>query len=198
MSEKIRIPRQQRGIKTKQRLIDVAIKIFSEKGYYNTSSNEISEHAGLSIGCFYSYFKNKKQLFLEALNYYNYQINKGLRDNVIIEHADRDLLLSEFIRSVFKAHKICPQFHNEVIVMSILDSDIKKIVYEEEKFELNYVYKLLELWKDDIKVNDLETAAFIIYNLIQKNTHTFMFFETKIKEEYLIKELVEIILKYLF
>ncbi|HAW15603.1 MAG TPA: hypothetical protein DCW41_02750 [Clostridiales bacterium] len=65
--ERIRIPKQKRSIEKKQRIKDAAMKLMSEKGYHQTSSNEIAKEAGVSIGTFYSYFKDKKELYAELV-----------------------------------------------------------------------------------------------------------------------------------
>lgn len=62
-ADKVRIPKQKRSIEIKNKIKRTAQELFSEKGYYNTSSNDIVKAAGVSIGAFYSYFKDKKALF---------------------------------------------------------------------------------------------------------------------------------------
>lgn len=197
VKEKSKVPQQKRGIRTKQHIIDTAIRLFSEKGYYNTNSNEISEQAGVSIGCFYSYFKDKKQLFLDALAYYYEQINNNIRSKLVIESDEREVIVSQLIRNVFLAHKFLPEFHKEVKALSILDSDVGAFVEKEEKAELEYTYHLLKLWENEIKV-DIEIAAFIIYNTIQINAHSLVFSNIPYEEEAIIKALVSMIFKYLF
>ena len=56
----IRTPQQKRSEETRKRIIAAAERLFSEKGYYNTNSKEIAKAANVSIGSFYSYFKDKK------------------------------------------------------------------------------------------------------------------------------------------
>ncbi len=65
-NRKVRIPRQKRGIETKGRIIQAARGLFSRKGFHGTNSKEIASAAGVSIGSFYSYFQDKKALFLEV------------------------------------------------------------------------------------------------------------------------------------
>lgn len=48
----------------KRKLIfETAAKVFSEKGYHNTSVKNITDTAEISVGTFYLYFKNKEDLF---------------------------------------------------------------------------------------------------------------------------------------
>ncbi len=44
-------------------LLETAIVVFAERGYQNTTMDEIAERAGVSKGMLYIYFKNKEALF---------------------------------------------------------------------------------------------------------------------------------------
>jgi AcrR family transcriptional regulator len=65
---KVREPIQKRSKKTAEKIMDSARELFLSKGIQGTSSNEIAAHAGVSIGSFYSYYKDKDQLFREILS----------------------------------------------------------------------------------------------------------------------------------
>jgi TetR/AcrR family transcriptional repressor of nem operon len=54
--------------KLKERIIEESLKLFSVKGYTNTSTTDIIEAAGTSKGGFYNHFKSKEQLFREMLS----------------------------------------------------------------------------------------------------------------------------------
>ncbi|MCX8124385.1 MAG: TetR/AcrR family transcriptional regulator [Spirochaetes bacterium] len=51
----------------RQQILDVAKELFATKGYSATGIREIAEKAGLSLGNFYNYFKNKEDLFKNLL-----------------------------------------------------------------------------------------------------------------------------------
>jgi AcrR family transcriptional regulator/predicted DNA-binding transcriptional regulator AlpA len=53
--------------KSKQRIKNVALAIFQEKGYYQTRTQDITAAAGVSIGTFYLHYRNKSELFLDAI-----------------------------------------------------------------------------------------------------------------------------------
>ena len=61
-----------------------AFRLFARKGIHGTNSKEIVKHAGVSIGSFYSYFKNKKALLLEMLDDY-----LDRHYSMIWQHLDR-------------------------------------------------------------------------------------------------------------
>ncbi|MDP4093126.1 MAG: TetR/AcrR family transcriptional regulator [Bacillota bacterium] len=47
----------------RKHILDTALRIFTEKGYNNTTMKDLIEGAGISVGSFYSYFQNKEKLF---------------------------------------------------------------------------------------------------------------------------------------
>ena len=51
--------REQKKIKTRKCILDSAIKLFSKKGYEQTSIEELAKEAGIGKGTVYSYFSNK-------------------------------------------------------------------------------------------------------------------------------------------
>lgn len=51
-----------RGEVLKQAVLDTALKLFSKKGYFNTSVHDIRHTAGVSIGAIYHHFSNKEAL----------------------------------------------------------------------------------------------------------------------------------------
>lgn len=56
--------RERKKKKTRQAIMNAAIKLFSAKGFENTSVEELAKAAGVGKGTIYSYFKTKSQIFL--------------------------------------------------------------------------------------------------------------------------------------
>ncbi len=52
------------GAESKKRILDVAMRVFSEHGYSKASMRIIAKASGISIGGLYIYFKNKEDLYL--------------------------------------------------------------------------------------------------------------------------------------
>ena len=48
--------------KKKKLLMEAAVKVMSNKGYNNSSISDITKEAHVSVGTFYSYFKNKEDI----------------------------------------------------------------------------------------------------------------------------------------
>ena len=59
---------QQRSEETRSRILEAAIKLFSNHGYNKASVDDICKEAGISKGAFYHHFKSKQALFLALLD----------------------------------------------------------------------------------------------------------------------------------
>jgi len=55
------------GVKTKAKILDVAMKVFSTNGYAGANIRAIAKAAGISIGGVYLYFRNKEELYLNLI-----------------------------------------------------------------------------------------------------------------------------------
>ena len=55
-------------IKTnKEEIIETALKVFREHGYYNTSMSDLAQACGLQKGSFYHYFDSKEKMMAAVL-----------------------------------------------------------------------------------------------------------------------------------
>jgi len=56
--------REQKKQRTRKAIVDAAIRLFAEKGFEQTSMDELARAAGVGKGTIYGYFKAKEQIFL--------------------------------------------------------------------------------------------------------------------------------------
>ena len=50
--------------KTKRKIFEESLKLFAEKGYDNTSIEDITENVGVAKGTLYYHFSSKEEIFL--------------------------------------------------------------------------------------------------------------------------------------
>lgn len=55
-------PVRRRGTELRRQVLDTALALFSERGYFATSIHDIRREAGVSIGAIYHHFRNKETL----------------------------------------------------------------------------------------------------------------------------------------
>jgi AcrR family transcriptional regulator len=64
LEELPRIPQQARSREKRAEILKSAARVFSERGYAGTTSDDIAAAAGVSVGTFYNYFRNKRQVLV--------------------------------------------------------------------------------------------------------------------------------------
>jgi len=56
----------EKGNKTRRKIVETALNLFSVKGFFNTSINDVLLGAGITKGCLYGHFPNKEALWSAA------------------------------------------------------------------------------------------------------------------------------------
>ena len=107
-----RIPNIQRSEQTSAQLIAIARKLFSTRGYADTSLEEIVLKAGMTRGALYHHFEGKKGIF------------SAVFENALTEIANRVALAEKGQRSIWEKFISCTYAFFE----ACLDSDLQRIV----------------------------------------------------------------------
>jgi AcrR family transcriptional regulator len=201
MGPSTRVPQQQRGIETRDSILAAARALFSVKGFHGTNSKEIAGHAGVSIGSFYSYFKNKKVLFMEVFKAYEQQrIMQILRDQnrQRLESQGGRAMVRGIIESVIAAHDLSPEFEREAMTMCWADPEVKTFYTEIEGQIQAQLVESLQQVRDRLRVDDLEAAAAVISNTVEANVHHIKLFDAPLPDNRLIDALTDMIHRFLF
>lgn len=82
MEKQIKIPTTRNGIATFNLIVETTIELFYEKGYFNTTIQDITSKAGIAAGTFYLYFPNKLLLYKHILNDFQRDIRKRIKERV--------------------------------------------------------------------------------------------------------------------
>ena len=196
----IRTPKQQRGIKTKQEIIRAAFRLFAEKGIHGTTSKEIAGKAGVSIGSFYSYFKNKKVLLLDMLEDYierHFMMIWKSLDTLKLNRLDRNAVRA-ILDNVFQAYTLSPEFHRQTHALRYSDPDIKRIYDREREREIRQIRHLIETNSHRLRpIPDPQAAAMVIHNAVENVAHTVKFIGSDIEENRLADSLADMIAGFL-
>ncbi|HKA03341.1 MAG TPA: TetR/AcrR family transcriptional regulator [Acidimicrobiales bacterium] len=74
--------RRQQGQSTRQHLVDVATRLFAERGYEGTSVEAVLDEAGVSRGSLYHHFATKQALFEAAVDEVETRVGRDLTSAV--------------------------------------------------------------------------------------------------------------------
>lgn len=144
----IRTPKQSRSIEKKECIAKAGFDLFCEKGYHKTNTKEIAQRAGISIGALYSYFKDKRDIYIAAFEQYLDSFSNLLFEE--LEQLPKPFNLSVFIDKWIlcyidlfcKSGKILAQLR----MMMLEDREISHYFCN---FEHKYISKLVDILKQN-------------------------------------------------
>ncbi len=184
MEEKqIRTPQQQRAIEKKERIVDAGLKLFCEKGYYNTNTAEIAKRAGVSTGIVYSYFKNKNDILTAVIDVFSKKLQLSIRSALegfdfnsltkpeISEETLR-LLIKKIIEYSVQTHLQLKHIHQE---LSVLENDphVAKFLMEFELETSNLIKNIFE--KAGVLLKNPDEKIHLIFHIIEDYCHEAVF-----------------------
>lgn len=107
---------QQRSIVTQNKLLDAAVKAFSENGFKGTSTRDIAERAGVHHPLITYHFKNKDQLWKAAMNHIFGAFTKSLstrfQSNMNLSPKER---MADLIKAYLHHAKSQPALHKVMV-----------------------------------------------------------------------------------
>lgn len=196
----IRKPKQVRSIHTKEKILDTALQLFCEKGYYKTTTNQIAEKAQISIGSLYSYFKDKDTIFLEILGRYNQlflKVHAAWAEDKERLKADKKEWLRQLITGMIKVHEVTKELNREIKILCFTKPEVAEILEKQRIKTKEQTREYFRLFKDEIKVEDVEAAAIVMFDLISSIVDRIVFKKNDIDPERILNAGLDAVYKYL-
>ena len=133
--------------KTKRRIFNTAIKIFSEKGYDNASVEEITAVAGVAKGSLYYHFAKKEDIF-DLLLEEGFNL---LKNNIEIKTRDCTTALEKIKAVILIQVKVTVKYEEflNVVFSQIWGTEEKNIKCKNAVF--NYIKVIEDIIKEGIE-----------------------------------------------
>jgi AcrR family transcriptional regulator len=135
------MPVQSRAIEKRNRILAAAFKIIGEKGYARTDTVDIARAAGISVGTLYAYFRDKRDIFIEASAGFHAEVLKRLEANLPKDKASADLVTE--IRSVLSSFMSIDResrfFQKEFVALSFSDEEIRRLYHARRMDFVDYL-----------------------------------------------------------
>lgn len=168
----VRIPTQKRSIEKRNKIIEKGFSLMCEKGYFNVSTPDIAETAGVSTGIIYQYFNDKKDIFIEGVKNYAESIMFPMvdileKENIKIDNIDE--ILNSMIDKFIKTHTISQKAHEELMAMSHLDEDVSNIF---KNYEIKMTDKVVNIFENNnIYLENSREKVHIIFGIMDIFCH---------------------------
>ncbi len=197
--QKKRAPKQNRGIDTKNRILEAGFRLFSQKGLHGTSSREIASEAGVAIGSFYSYFEDKRELFIELLKTHRLNVLKILNEysSKKITDTNQSELIQNLVKTIWKSHYATLEFDQKAEILKNVDPEIDQIIKQQEETARSQITANLKLIENRLRKKNIELTAWFISIAIREIIHSATRSTSK-DRDLMIEELSDMISRYLF
>lgn len=138
---------------TKQRILDEALTLFSEKGYANVFVNDIAERVGIKAPSLYKHYKNKQAIFDAIIDEMNKRFEQQAQtlningtnptaDAEIYKNMDEDQLV-KLGNDLFKYYlhdEYTKRFRKMLTLEQFKDKNLAK-VYSKQYFDMPLSYQ---------------------------------------------------------
>ena len=90
--------KEEQALKRKEQILSTALDLFISKGYYGTSTRQISQKAGISSGLMFHYFSDKDTLYCELIKMGVIKMSVASLENI----ENPDVFLYNMISYIFQ------------------------------------------------------------------------------------------------
>lgn len=181
-------------------LVEATARILVREGFDKASTNRIAEVAGVSVGSLYQYFPSKEALVAAVIERHRQQILQTVRTE-LAEAMDQPIRqgVRTLVAVAVKAHRVDPKLHRVLAEQIPRVGKLEKAeTFSRENFALFRAY--LESHRDEIRVGDLELAAFVCVTSIEAVTHDAVLHHKIVSDEAteaLVDEATRLVVRYL-
>ncbi|MEI6100732.1 MAG: TetR/AcrR family transcriptional regulator [Eubacteriales bacterium] len=194
-----RKPVQSRSIQTKKKILNSALALFCEKGYYKTTTNEIALNAQVSIGSLYSYFKDKDSIFFEVLEKYHEKFvlsKSGILDDLEFFKKDLKSWFRALIGNLIQVHEDTKELNRELNVLSYYNPKVAEILELNRKRTMESTMSFFMSIADELNLHDAEAAITVGFDLISVTVDRIVFGNGEISRDRLINAALDMLHQY--
>jgi len=146
---------------SKEEALRKALDVFWQKGYYNTSIQDLVDALCLGRGSIYNFFGSKKRLFISSLELYIKQRNKDLK--IKFETNPAKEVFKELLESIIYTKGINKGCFvvNEMNEMAVSDKEVSAILNKSEDDLINMFNSAILPLSKNSKENSLDISLFL-------------------------------------
>jgi len=156
-------------IKSKDNIIQSALKLFSIKGYHATSTSAIAKEAGVAAGLMYNYFNSKEDLLVSIINQFFEEIIISVSKKIDGNH---ELLDARNIIDTFIEYIIEKKEQWNLLISIMFQPDISQLCKNQiEKFyfhQQDIFKKCFEIKGIDRPEENAEVLSIILHGAFLK------------------------------
>jgi AcrR family transcriptional regulator len=182
---------QERSRATVDALIEATARILVRDGFDRASTNRIAQETGVSIGSLYQSYPGKEALVAAVIERHNRDLLKVVRDALAeVEAQPVDQAVRRLVAAAIEAHRVDPKLHRVLAEQTPRTGALANVeAFNGEAYDLFRAY--LERHRDELRVVDLDLAAFVCVTSIEALTHNAVLHRSEILSNEAVGTLVD-------
>jgi AcrR family transcriptional regulator len=191
-------PTQQRARETIDCILQATGRVLIEEGFDGASTNRIAAAAGVSVGSLYQYFPSKEALVAALIERH---VEEMTRELAVELSRVVELPLAGAVRRLvelmLRAHAVDPALHRVLIEQVPRVGRLERL-HEIERRVGILARAYLEAHARELRVKDLDQAAFIAVTVVEALTHAAVLHRPEhLSRPALAEEITELVVRYL-
>jgi AcrR family transcriptional regulator len=191
----MRVPTQERALRTRAALVRAGEREFSEHGHAATTTRSIAQRAGVATGSFYQYFPDKDALLREIAARRLGRVHElalgGLeraprRPSKADVHAQARELMGLMVEAVMAYHRDDPRLHAVLTERRHTDGELDALTTAAERALVGRIARLIERWGHS---GDRTATAFVLFNMVEGAVHAHVLGARMVSDERFVEAL---------
>lgn len=157
----------------KRKVLESSLVLFTQKGFQNTSIQDIIKHANISKGTFYNYFSSKNECFLAILE--NTRYEASLRRHELLDGQDKKdrNILAKQIAVLLQLNREQNLFVLFEGIFQSSDEELKNYLAHHRLYEIQWMTsRLIDVYGEKARPYAYE-AAILLFGMMQNLAYAY-------------------------
>lgn len=185
-------PKTDRGMRTKQKLLAAATKLFGELGYFPTGISDITREAKVSLGTFYTYYESKDEIFRDLVLTNMKSIRKELAQSTkgLTNHNQKE---REGIKAFFRFLQKNQYYYRLYRQSEFVDANLHRELFE--TFAEGYIKGISQsIDEGEIRKLNLELLVYSLMGMLENVGMKWVLWEKREVDDEFIDEIMSLML----
>jgi AcrR family transcriptional regulator len=171
-----RIPVQPRGIQTREKIIRAGEKLFIQNGFHHILADDIAREAGVSVGSFYGYFADKRDLFLQILERSSAAMMEKATEHLpslwLAEPVNPEEAIQKTLYLLLEAHRDLSPLFQQAQQMAVFDENVRNYLLASDRSTQEIFAKMISRMNPQLGKDRLKSAAYVMYYAAEGVIHS--------------------------
>lgn len=157
----------------KRKVLESSLILFTQKGFRNTSIQDIIKHANISKGTFYNYFTSKNECFLAILE--NTRYEASLRRHELLDGQDKKdrHILAKQVAVLLQLNREQNLFVLFEGIFQSSDEELKNYIAHHRLYEIQWMTsRLIDVYGEEARLYAYE-AAILLFGMMQNLAYAY-------------------------